>query len=838
LNTPVGDVTFRVLGPLEADGVPALGGPKQRAVVGVLLLEQGRVVSAESIVRYVRGPDAGPSSVRTLHAYVSRLRAILGDAVESRGWGYAIHAEVDARRFEALAASGQHTAALALWRGPVLADLPGLWTHPEAVRLEELRLQTVERAGDPAQLEALLEEDPYRESAWEALMLSLHRAGRSADALEAFRRARVALDERGLEPGPRLADLQRRILRHEVPMATNVPAAVEPLIGRDEELGEIEALLREARLVTVTGIGGGGKTRLALEVARRALVERPAWVVELASLSDPAGVADSIARALGATNDVAPLEAAAARIGTSDALLVVDNAEHLIEATGAAVLSLLGAAPGLRVLVTSRRPLGVAGECAYVLPALGAEAVALFRTRAAIPLTADDMDDVAAICAAVDGIPLGVEIAAARTRMLSVREIRQALAEGDALAWPGGAQPQRHRSLRSALEWSYALLSPGDRDVLARLGAFAGSFTLAAAADVAALADPVAGLAPLVDASLLVVEHGTETRYRLLDTIRAYARSVADASDARRAHARHYLAIAERAYAAAFAPGEDVLLQQLEREHNELRAALTWALLDGGDRGVGLRLARALTWFWGTLGHAVEGRAWLDLALSDEVPDDLRGSLTGARAFVAFRLADYDEARPFFEHAAATDGGGRWLHYLAACWLHAGDHSGALAIAARALELERAAGDDAGIAWTLGLLADTALNDGDTDRAAELYAKGQPYVEAAGNPPRLVLGYAASLAELALSRGELDLAELRGEEALLLAEQLGERWHIAVCRITLARAAAARGDVARALELATAARREAVEIGDRRVEAEAQAVLDSDAANAWHHDAP
>jgi tetratricopeptide (TPR) repeat protein len=461
--------------------------------------------------------------------------------------------------------------------------------------------------------------------------------------------------------------------------------------------------------------------------------------------------------------------------------------------------------------------------------------VRLFTTRAREAYPAVELDDgaladAAAICEELDGIPLAIELAAARVRLLGPSEIRARLAQDGVLGWPGGATAQRHRSLRAALDWSYELLSEGDRTTLRRLSVFAGSFTFEAAAAVAApVAEPVPAVGALVDASLLVVERGAPTRYRLLDTVRAYARELlnraGEADDAARMHALHYLEVAERAAAATFAPAEDVLLMQVDAEHDELRAALAWAL-GGGDLGLGLRLARALAWFWATHGHTLEGRGWLErsLALADDAPDELRADLLGGLGTMAYRLAEHAEAQGLLERASALASAagasisqGRWLHNLAGAYRNAGDYARAQVSAAESLRVKRACGDVAGSAWTIGFLADTAQLLGELERAERLYQEGLELVHAAGDPPRLVVGYTASLAELALRRDRTQQAEELATEALERAERLGERWHIATANAILAEAARRRGALDLAEALAQTALREAWEIRELRV---------------------
>ncbi len=584
-------IEFRVLGPIEVDrdGVAvALGGPRQHVLLALLLVAAPQPVPIDRLADELWHGEPPDGASTTLRAYVSKLRTVLGDgaAIRSSAGGYALDADghhVDAARFERLAREGHEALergatraaatrlrqALDLWRGPPFAGVgeDGALLV-EAQRLDDLRLSAFEdrieadlALGQDAELvdelERLVRDNPYRERLWRHLMLALYRAERQTDALAAYRRARSLLaDELGLEPGEELQRLEQSILRHEVPAARppeerhNLPAQVSSFVGRETELADIARLLGTSRLLTLTGVGGVGKTRLALEAAGRALDDSPdgVFLVDLSALTEPALVVRQVATALGVREQAdAPLaEQLVARLRDADLLIVLDNCEHVREACAELCGRLLESCPRLRVLGTSRDTLGVPGEVDYPVPPLpvpsteadldelrASDAVRLFLARAgeAQPRRAEVPGAVpmaARICRDLDGLPLAIELAAARAKAFSFEEIASRLDDRFQflISWRRLA-PARHRTLRAAMDWSYELLSDEERTLLDRLSVFVGGFTLADVADVCldgldAGADDLVGR--LVDASLVVPEErDVGTRYRLLETVRQYA---------------------------------------------------------------------------------------------------------------------------------------------------------------------------------------------------------------------------------------------------------------------------------------------------------------------------
>ena len=493
----------------ENGRVLALGRGRQRALLGMLLLRANEVVAQDVLIDALWGESPPPTALTALHGYVSRLRRLLDDdRVQTRPPGYALrvdHDELDLHRFQRLLGQERYEEALALWRGPPLSDLAfESFAQGDIARLEELRLVALERRFERelaegrhvdlvGRLAAALREHPLREHLTAQLMLALYRAGRQADALAAFQEARSRLvEELGLEPGEELKTLQRQILDHDPALdlatparrRTSLPASPSSFVGRMRELEHLRELLRRPgpRLLTLTGAGGTGKTRLALEVARRLEGDfvDGACFVPLAGVGDGELVAPAIAQAFelrpGPGQSIA--EVLKAFVRERDLLLILDNFEHLLEAAPI-VSDLLAAAPELTVLATSRTYLNLYGESEYAVPPLAlpdprsgpgldalaeVEAISLFveRARAArtdFALTTGNAGAIAAICARLDGLPLAIELAAARIRALAPAEILARLERRLELLTGGPRDVHaRQRTLRDTLRWSYDLL--------------------------------------------------------------------------------------------------------------------------------------------------------------------------------------------------------------------------------------------------------------------------------------------------------------------------------------------------------------------------------------------
>src|SRR5438132_11025581 len=723
---------LRLLGAFEvvAEGRSlSLGGARQRAVLARLALSANELVPTDQLVDQVWGGSPPAGAVTTLQVYLSQLRkALAGTAatIETRRPGYVLvidPAAIDARRFDDLVqraelrravdpaeAAARLREALALWRGPALADFAyESFASVEASRLEELRLRALElrvdadlavgRAGDVvAELEALVAEHPLREAFWGQLMLALYRSGRQSEALRTYRRAADHLgEELGLEPSAALQRLEQSILMQDpsidaeprlvagAPTAAPLPAPLTSFVGRENEVVELEGLLSHARLVTLTGAGGSGKTRLALEtVARASTTVDGVWLVELASLSDPTLVAQAVATALGLREEPErpEEEIIVEALRERECLLLVDNCEHVLQSAADLCATLLSACPRLRILATSRESLDIGGEVVWPVPTLPApagvpatvdvllrfDAPKLFVERATtaspgfVP-KADDIADIASICACLDGIPLAIELAAARLRTLSLAQVAARLDDRLRLLVSGRRDVQpRQRTLRAAIEWSYDLLDDVERATFDRSARFAAPFSLEAAEEVCAGGEVHAGdvlelMSSLVTKSLVTHVTGADgsPRYRMLETLRSFGLERLEDSGEGAAtagrHAVYFTIAAEEAVPNLVGPSFQRTLNRLEAEHDDYRFALGW-LVDSGDANGATRLAGALWPFWNHAYAVREGRSWLRrvLALDAAAPAWRLRALVGS-AYLAFLDQDLDGVM-----AASTEG--------------------------------------------------------------------------------------------------------------------------------------------------------------------------------------
>jgi predicted ATPase/DNA-binding SARP family transcriptional activator len=647
-------VQFAILGPVEArrpDGtLVALGGPQLRGLLALLALDAGRVVGAARLIDGLHGEHPPEGAAEALQSQVSRLRRRLRDGgapdglVEFTPAGYRLAVDpqdVDVHRFERLAAQARATLdparklalfdeALALWRGPAL---DGLAAPPVAARLAELRLAATEDRAEAGlalgrhdrlvpELRELTAEHPLRERLAAQLVRALHGSGRAAEALDVFAGIRERLaDELGADPSPALADAHLAVLRAAAPApARRVPVPLTGFVGR-AELDRLTDALRDARLVTLTGPGGAGKTRLAIEAAARETGE--VCFVELATTTDvprtvlaALGLREQGVLAPGAPPD--PADRLATGLADRPLLLVLDNCEHVVAGAARLVHRLLRECAGLRVLATSREALGLTGEKLLPVGALPAGAAArLFTDRAAAvaPAGAPDPGAVTRICAALDGLPLAIELAAARLRSLSADDVAARLGDRFELLSRGErtAEP-RHRTLRGVVEWSWDLLDREEQRLAARFAVFTGGARLDAVERVCAVSDADAVLTGLVEKSLVEFDGG---RYRMLETIRAFCAEQGD--DRRAEHAKHFLDLARAADPDLRGAGQLTALAELTAEHADLHAALRWSVAEAPE--LALRLIAALTWYWWLRGLRSEATPFADAVLAAVGPE-------------------------------------------------------------------------------------------------------------------------------------------------------------------------------------------------------------------------
>jgi len=685
-----------VLGPVAAwaasgaDVAPA--GLRLRGLLARLALAPGRTVTAEALVDDLW--DAEPASANALQALVSRLRRALGpDLVATVPGGYRLEigpADVDATRAAGRLAEASHETdpaaarelvgqALALWRGPALADVRRLpFAGTAADRLDEQRAAAVERAAGldlrlghaAATLEpltALLGEQPLRESAAAALARALHAAGRQADALAVLDRTRARLaDELGVDPGEDLTTARMDVLRGVSvqvdplprPVRATPPAALTSFVGRDADVTRLRELLETGRLVTLVGPGGAGKTRLAREAAPAASF------AELAPLTGPDQLAETVLAAVGTPELVIrqeehteAVERLVVALGRREVVLVLDNCEHLVEAAAALAGTLLDRCPAVRILATSREPLAVPGERLHPVEALDeSAAVRLFTDRGAAVARDLDPDDPAIprICHRLDGQPLPIELAAARLRMLTPAEILIRLDDRFRLLTSGSRTVlPRHQTLRAVVDWSWDLLAEPERALARRLAVFSGGATADAADQVCGegLDDPFGTLAALVDKSLVVAVPGAPTRYRMLETIREYARERLVAAGEERAtaarHAAWTVALVERAEPELRGREQLRWLAVLRAEAGNITGALRRAVAEQ-DALTAYRLVAGMFWSWLIRGATDESMEWVHAVEglpADRVPAEVVARVTAFRAIESLGRGQVVEAQ-------------------------------------------------------------------------------------------------------------------------------------------------------------------------------------------------
>ena len=654
------------------------------------------------------GEDAPASAPKLLQVYVSQLRKVLPlglrIATDTAGYRLQVDAdEVDAARFERLLAEGRDALAggnpalaasllrraLDLWRGPAFADVRyEEFAREEAERLESLRTRALAdrldaeiRLGrDPealGELRGLLAADPTAEHLAVLAMLAAYRVEGPADALSIFETVRLALeDELGEPPGPELIELRDRIVRRDPTLTAeppdrrgatgSLPQPPNPLIGRQRELTELRDLLGRptVRLLSLTGAGGSGKSRLALELGRdvQGSFANGALLVELASLVDPSLVLPTIARALDLDPGADAMAALSTALGTREQLLLLDNLEHLRSA-GPDLVRLLAAAPRVVIVATTRAVLHVSGEHVFPVAPLGEDdAVRLFATRAAAADPAFMLDDtarplVASICHRLDGLPLPIELAAARVRALGLRTLDERLASRLAVLTGGPRDlPARQQTLRETLDWSVNLLEPRDADVLAAMAVFPSGCSIEAATSVAG-AD-VESLVTLVDHHLVqAVDVDGERRYRLLETVREYAyERLGDRRSATESALVDWvLRIAARADLMSDVGPQGAALHVLDVELDTIRDALRHAARDA-DPTRELELASGLWRFWWIRGYLAEGRGMLEGIVERRGVVPTRAGIRTARgaASILWSLGDNAAAREMATRALAV----------------------------------------------------------------------------------------------------------------------------------------------------------------------------------------
>ncbi|WP_155349610.1 BTAD domain-containing putative transcriptional regulator [Acrocarpospora pleiomorpha] len=821
---------FGVLGPLEvwtADGrAVTIRGLKVRALLADLLIHEGRPVSVDRLVDDLWGEDAPANPSGSLQVKVSQLRRALDEAepgardlVVSLPPGYALRTSpeaVDSARFTHLTTQAQDSAdprtvaallgdALALWRGTAYADFSDDdFTQPAIARLDEQRLAALEHwaearlelgehsllAGELADLTA---RHPLRERLRAAHIRALYLAGRQSEALAAYADLRDRLaEDLGLDPGPDLVALHQAILNQDPALSTpavirtNLPEPLGDLIGREDAVTEVRTLLEKNRLVTLTGSGGVGKTRLALETARGLIFPDGVWLVELAAI-DGSGLAGAVMAAL-EVQDLGEDRLISA-MRSRNLLLVLDNCEHIIDDVAKLVDTLLRAAPNLRILATSQEALALPGETVWSVPPLDvpsptadlttldqSSAVRLFVTRATaaarnFTLDTDTAPAVATLCRRLDGIPLALELAATRVRALGVHGLVARLDDRFRLLATGhrGAPP-RQQTLTAVIDWSWELLTDPERIVLRRLAIHADGCTLEAAEAVCGTPDVLDLLARLVDRSLVTVSHGPEgPRYRLLESVAAYCvdkmREADEYHELQDRHRAYYTDLAEQAQ--LYGPDQRTWLRRLDAEAANFRTA------------VNLRLVNALTWYWFLRGRLTEARRALETALS-QPGTALAADRATALAWhagiallhgdTADKSARREAALALFTDDPARKARAQW--FLAYTASDTGDLAACATLLDEALATFRQLGDRWGEAAALSTQAKLAHVRGDLSALGAAAERSNAiFTELGERWGQLeATGWLGARAERA---GDYDEAERRQRDGLAIAEEFG-----------------------------------------------------------------
>jgi len=832
---------YGLLGPVEVrvdDRAVELASASQRLVLAMLLLEANRLVPAHRLIDELWSealPGDPPAALRT---QISRLRRALGPAAASlvtADGGYRLSLQrdqLDTARFEDALAAANQTAgerglsildqALALWRGPALAEFANRpFAQPEAVRLDELRVTARERRAElvlslgkaedaVADLQAIVAEHPERERARGLLMRALYQSGRHTDALATFRSWRGHLSEDlGLDPSPALERIEQDILRHAFPMAESVPQRarralplpVTSFVGRDEDRLAVTGLLDQARLLTLHGPGGVGKTRLALEVASRVGDRYPDGICfcDLAAITRPASVTRAIATAAGVSErafrrlDDQLVEALAGR----QQLLVLDNCEHVADGIAVIADRLLRETRNITVLATSRDRLGVDGEHVWPVKPLpadgpGSAATRLFHDRAwaADPgagLETRDTQAIADLCAGLDGLPLAIELAAARLPGTTVRELADSLQDRFGLLTSGRRADSRHRSLRAVVDWSYQLLTTAEQRLFDELSVFCGWFDIGAARAVAATRDDDADAGRLVlylvDRSLITADRdGGAARYRLLETLRDYGlerleeRGELDATRGR--HARWAADLVTQAASGMTGAGEAGWAARLDSHIGDLRAAHSW--LTGHDTELSLRMCAELHWY-ALLRCQSEVFRWAEVsaAAAPGSRSPFYPEALGSAAWGAVYRGDL-EAAETGAHAALDAARGlapitarRALQALGDLGIYTGDLDRAADSYRRAYELSVQAGDWMDAAWDAGSAGVALGYANHRAEAIRLAGQGRDAAVRSGAPSALALVLAV-LGEITAAT-DPGQARQHFQGAIELAEPAGDR---------------------------------------------------------------
>lgn len=816
---------------------------KAKAVIKLLALAPGHRLHREQVLNALwpdLDPEAAGNNLRqTIHSARQTIHLASQESgaeaqIASRGPSLTLEPSpwVDVIEFEGTAAAALVTRdlhaceeAVRLYAGELLPDdRYDEWAIERRVAVQqqyvalllELALQ-YEARGDRAQAAAaflnVIEAEPAHETAHVGLMRLYAASGRRHEAMERYRILRESMKrDLDAEPGEEARSIYDAIRSPESVLASkHLPAALTSFIGRERELRDLAALIARERLVTIAGPAGFGKTRLALEVARRTQ-EFPhgVWWIDLAGLGDPQLVPQAVAAAVGTQDLRSPVESLVAHLLSKRALLVLDNCEHVLDGAARFLGALLRACPDVHALATSRERLSVQGEALWQVPPMqvpaadtpleehaGHETVRLFVERAravrsGFALTPDNARVIGELCRRLDGMPLGIELAAARVRHLTAEQILGRLHDRFRLL-VGLERDPRHRTLEGAIAWSYDLLTSAERLLFSRVSVFPGSYSLEAAeaicgGDGLQDADVLHLLADLIDKSLVTTEEdrGGRIRYRLLETLREYGRRRLDESGETErmqgALAHYCLALVERVTPLLVGPQHARWLDLLEEEIDTLRAAMAWATEH--DRGLGLRIAAGLERLWEVRGYNAEGRDWLARLLegNQQVPDIRAMALAlNTAGRLAIRQGQYAEARARLEES---------------------------------LRLWRSVGEEFETAMPLNNLGLNAWHQGALDEAQDFYEQALTLRRKEKSQPWIAVAL-SGLGLIARDQGDHRTAIARFSEALRIFTELDERFGMAMVLVNLADTAQGHGDMLSACGYAEQSAALSREVGNR-----------------------
>lgn len=795
-------------------------------------------------------PDSdGDKQAQSLRRAISDLRKVLerdlplGSVIVTRKGHVSLNpgrVATDVERFLDLTRRNEEDQtrldeAVGLYAGPLLPALSSNWALGHRMEVEERFGQAVERLCEILVQQGKAKEAisigraavvaaPGREDVQVALIKACGAAGMAVEALKQFEELERMLDETwGETPSTHARDALEAAFVESQPRKNNLPEQLTSFIGRAKEIDEVCELLSKTRLLTLTGSGGCGKTRLSLQVASRVLDQYRdgVWFVEFAALTDPSLVPNTVAVALGLTEQPGkPIEQTLLDyLKAKQLLLVLDNCEHLLLACAQLAEAVLRQCPSVVVLANSREGLAIGSELVYRVPSLSLpspkdpqtpdslaqyESVQLFTERAvqvqrAFAVTDQNASALASVCQRLDGIPLAIELAAARLRSLSVEEINGKLDQRFRLL-TGGARTAlpRQQTLRSLIDWSYDLLNEPEQALLCRLAVFAGGWTLESAEQVCA-GGPLEQVAmldlltSLCDKNLVVAEQAERsTRYRMLETVRQYARDRLLESGAseeyRDRHQAYFLALAKEAEPNLTGPNQQAWLERLEGEHENVRSALEWGAAAGGSSDAGLQLALAIKGFWTVRSHFSEGRAWMSRLLGTchgGEADPVRADALHSIGLFATLLGDYAGALATNEESLAIrrklndrKGVSNSVLAMGNVAIQQGDYLAARSYYEESLELNRELGDRLGIAKSLNNLGAVANQHGDHPTAHALLHEGLAIFREVGNHAEVARALVA-LADLAHNLGDYLSGQAMAAESLAIRTALGDRAGVA-----------------------------------------------------------